>query len=161
MEPQYSAEMGHTVWPPKVLEQKPLGFIEKEGQIEYSRDIGRSCVLGERAYYVFGDTFCNEHGITNNTYQMVPNLLEPTDARYLEMDDDGNVAPLIKMTEQERAEIRLMDNGSRFAFWCFGGIVETSPGFGWVWYQIHKIETNGKDTLHGVGLAQVEVVDQE
>ncbi|KAL8872360.1 MAG: hypothetical protein Q9174_002002, partial [Haloplaca sp. 1 TL-2023] len=161
MEPQYSEIMGNTVWPPNVVEQKPLGFIEHEGQLEYSRDIGRSFVLGDRAYYVFGDTFCNEHGITNNTYQVVSNLLDPLDAKYLEMADDGNVAPLIRRTEQEMAELRLMNDGSRFAFWCFGGIVETSPGLGWTWYQIHKIESNGKDTLHGVGLAKVEVVDPD
>ncbi|KAL8853583.1 MAG: hypothetical protein Q9221_001569 [Calogaya cf. arnoldii] len=144
-------------WPPVVEQIEKIGYVQGRGQPFYSHDIGRSFELGGRIYYINGDTFCNDAGISSNTYQVVEDGRWPTEAMYVLLDDHGFITPLIDADEQEMEYLILPENRSkRIAFWCFGGVVETSRNIGWVWYQKHIIDNRDKsDILVGVGLARI------
>ncbi|KAL8856270.1 MAG: hypothetical protein Q9178_007107 [Gyalolechia marmorata] len=154
---QQGRDNGYAKWPPIVERVDNLGYVEARNQHFYSHDIGRSSELGGRVYYLNGDTMCNDAGVSSNTYQVVPDRKKPTEALYLSTDCDGFVTPLIDKNEEEAQYLSLPGNKTkRIAFWCFGGIVEISPGLGWVWYQKFIInELDGSLELVGVGLARV------
>ncbi|KAL8903016.1 MAG: hypothetical protein Q9207_004223 [Kuettlingeria erythrocarpa] len=141
---------------PKVKDVEVLGYVEPPNQPHFSRDIGRSFTLGGRIYYVFGDTFCNDAGISSNTVQWVPDHTKPQNAYYLKQEKNGLVIPLIDLNDDEKEELTYpMNKDRRIAFWCFGGVVEVSPGVGWTWYQKHWIDQDGSDELCGVGVARI------
>lgn len=144
-------------WPPVVERVDHLGYIQGRDQHFYSHDIGRSSELGGRIYYLNGDTFCNDAGISSNTYQVVLDRKKPKEAMYLSIDNNGFVVPLIGQNEEETQYLGLPENKpKRIAFWCFGGIVEISPSLGWIWYQ--KLIIDHVDKSHdllGVGLARI------
>ena len=143
-------------WPPAVIGVKNLGYVNSASEPFYSRDIGRSFMLDGRIYYMFGDTFCNDAGISDNTYQVVPNIERPTEAFYLTSSANGHVAPLIKKTIEDDSFLAQPENrGKRLAFWCFGGVAEVSRGVGWLWYQKHVIGPGEEDILLGVGVARI------
>ncbi|KAI4224332.1 MAG: hypothetical protein L6R36_004739 [Xanthoria steineri] len=144
-------------WPPVVERVDHLGYVEGPGQHFYSHDIGRSSEFGDCIYYLNGDTMCNDAGISSNTYQLVLERKKATEAMYVSIDDNGFVAPLIDNNEEETQYLSLPENKTkRIAFWCFGGIVEISPGLGWVWYQKFIIDELDKSlNLVGVGLARI------
>ncbi|KAL8997297.1 MAG: hypothetical protein Q9169_003389 [Polycauliona sp. 2 TL-2023] len=148
---------GNARWPPVVERVDHLGYIEGRDQHFYSHDIGRSSEFGGRIYYLNGDTFCNNAGISSNTYQVVPDRKKPTEAWYLSIDSNGRVLPLIHLNEEETQHLSLPENQTkRIAFWGFGGIVEINPNLGWLWYQ--KIVIDRVDKSHnlvGVGLARI------
>lgn len=134
----------------------PVGYIEDHNGIGYSRDIGRSSVFAGHCYYMFGDTFCKNRqgffvGVTNNTVAIIPNRAEPLETQYLDIKSDGRVEPFLRLTEDE---ILMENGGDRVMLWAFGGIVETMPGVGWIWYQ-KSVESNGVQTYHGVGIARI------
>ncbi|KAL8768070.1 MAG: hypothetical protein Q9209_005613 [Squamulea sp. 1 TL-2023] len=154
---QRGQDDGYAQWPPIVERVENLGYVEARDQHFYSHDIGRSFELDRRVYYINGDTMCNDAGVSSNTYQVIPDLTRPTEARYLSINSKGFVMPLINMSEEEEEYLSLPENkGKRFAFWCFGGIVEITLGLGWVWYQKFIIdEVDGSHNLVGVGLARI------
>ncbi|KAL8701961.1 MAG: hypothetical protein Q9201_004637 [Fulgogasparrea decipioides] len=155
---EYGYEPGHVKWPPKVIGETPLGYVHAQSQHFYSRDIGRSSQFAGRVYYFFGDTFCNNAGVSSNTYQVVPDLGMPAQAVYPAMDPNGFVPPLIDMTSEERAEMQRPENeGKRLAFWSFGGVIEVSAGLGWTWYQKFVIHPGTPDKLVGVGVARISL----
>lgn len=141
---------------PEIENVMMLGYVDAPSHPFYSRDIGRSFILDGRVYYQYGDTFCNDAGVSSNTYQVVPDPSKPRDAYYLSCDRNGFVLPLINLNEEEVRFLNTPGNeGKRIAFWCFGGVVETTPGIGWTWYQKHVISPVGTPTLVGVGIARI------
>ena len=154
---QRGRDNGYAKWPPVVERVDNLGYIELPDQPFYSHDIGRSSELGGRIYYLNGDTMCNDAGIASNSYQLVLDRKRATEARYLSIDKEGFVEPLIDKDEEETHYLSLPENKTkRVAFWCFGGIVEISPGLGWVWYQKYFIDhSDNSHDLVGIGLARI------
>ncbi|KAL8946624.1 MAG: hypothetical protein Q9222_007006, partial [Ikaeria aurantiellina] len=149
-------EDAYATWPPIVTFIEKLGYVQSPSQPFYSRDIGRSFALDGRIYMVFGDTFCNDAGVSSNTYQVIPNLDTPTESHYLTMAPDGLVSPLIEENHDDRDYLAQRVNADkRVGFWCFGGIVETNPGLGWVWYQRHIINPDRSTQLTGTGIARI------
>ncbi|KAI4088539.1 MAG: hypothetical protein LQ344_005973 [Seirophora lacunosa] len=143
---------------PRVDHVQKLGYVNAPDQPFFSRDIGRSFQLGGRTYYLFGDTFCNDAGVSSNTCQVVPDWTRPKNAYYLSCDSHGFVMPLILLNSDEHSFlIATANENKRIAFWCFGGVVEVSPGIGWTWYQKHIIGPNGHDELCGVGVARISL----
>lgn len=163
----------YAVYPPRVAEVEILGYVSDGREaspltvslqslvplsslpsrsanlspavngIGYSRDVGRSSVLGGRVFYQFADTFCkNERGefvgVVSNTCAAVPEIRHPTRSQYLDIESDGRVAPLIRLTDRERQwEADQVDAKGRMTLWGFGGIVEDieDTAVGWTWYE--------------------------
>ncbi|KAL8731889.1 MAG: hypothetical protein Q9166_003173 [cf. Caloplaca sp. 2 TL-2023] len=154
---QQGWDEGHAKWPPQVARVEVLGYMQSPTQPFYSHDIGRSFLLDGRIYKFNGDTFCNNAGLSSNTYQLIPNHKKPTEAYFVETELNGYVQPLIKNDPEEELYLSLPQNQfKRIAFWCFGGVIEFSPGLGWVWYQkfIVGVDT-GIYELCGVGIARI------
>ncbi|KAL9615371.1 MAG: hypothetical protein Q9167_000199 [Letrouitia subvulpina] len=142
------------IWPPVLKRCSTIGYVNEPKTPRFSRDIGRSFLLGERIYYMYGDTFCNDAGLVSNTYQLVKDRRRPIDAIYLSSNENGLVSPLLKLTEEEEELEKNSD--IRIALWCFGGVVEVSKGIGYVWYQKHQFDKNNNTSkLQGVGLAKI------
>ncbi|KAI4205925.1 MAG: hypothetical protein LQ350_000110 [Teloschistes chrysophthalmus] len=162
---QTGIEEGYAAWPPRVVDTRHLGYINAKDTYFYSQDIGRSFRLGGRTYIIFGDTFCNDHGISSNTYKIIPDLTVPTQAFYLSGPHNGYIHPLIEPTRAETEWLALPENlgVKRLAFWCYGGVVEFADGIGWTWYQKYVVDTTtttaggGVLDLIGVGLARLSV----
>ncbi|KAL9002365.1 MAG: hypothetical protein Q9188_004700 [Gyalolechia gomerana] len=156
---QQGSEDGHSRWiphGPEIENVMILGYVDAPDHPVYSRDIGRSFSLDGRIYIMYGDTFCNDAGVSSNTYQVIPDRAKPRDAYYLSGDANGYVYPLINLDEEEVRFLNLPDNeGKRIAFWCFGGVVEITDGVGWTWYQKHIISQGGDSVLAGVGIARI------
>ncbi|KAL9579338.1 MAG: hypothetical protein Q9212_005164, partial [Teloschistes hypoglaucus] len=156
---QSGVEEGCAAWPPRVVDTRHLGYINAKDTYFYSQDIGRSFRLGGRTYIMFGDTFCNDYGISDNTYKIIPDPTVPTQAFYLSGAHDGYIRPLIEPTRAETEWLALPENlGVRLAFWCYGGVIEFTDGVGWTWYQKYVVDTTtGVLDLIGVGLARLSV----
>ena len=148
------------VYPPVIESVKVLGYVMDRNGIGYSRDIGRSFTFGGRCYYIFGDTFCkNQHGdfvgVQSNTAALVESPAEPLNSAYLSIQEDGMVDALIPLTGDElclgkREEVRV-------TLWAFGGLVEVSPGLGYIWYEKGEEYEQGGSKECGVGLARVTI----
>lgn len=148
-------------YPPIVESVKILGYIKDVNDIGYSRDIGRSSILGGHTYYIFGDTFCKDEkdefvGLTSNTVAIVPDKHTPLASAYLDFQENGLVNALLPLDESER---RLEEQGVRVILWAFGGIAETRPDLGWCWYQVAEIDCDDANHYHGVGLARISVIN--
>ncbi|KAL8637667.1 MAG: hypothetical protein Q9228_005082 [Teloschistes exilis] len=156
---QSGIEEGCAAWPPRVVDTRHLGYINAKDTYFYSQDIGRSFRLGGHTYIMFGDTFCNDYGISDNTYKIIPDPTTPTQAFYLSGEHNGYIHPLIEPTRAETEWLALPENlGVRLAFWCYGGVVEFGDGIGWTWYQKYVVDTTtGVLDLIGVGLARLSV----
>ncbi|KAL8688965.1 MAG: hypothetical protein Q9218_005247, partial [Villophora microphyllina] len=151
-------EQGYASWPPTVRSSNHLGYINATNTWFYSQDIGRSFRLGGRTYIIFGDTFCNDRGLSSNTYKLIPNVTQPTEAIYLSGPHDGFIHPLIEQTQEETDWLsEPKQSGLRLAFWSYGGVVEFADGIGWCWYQKHTVHSSGLSELAGVGLARISV----
>ena len=153
-------------YPPKVIDVTILGYVRETNGIGYSRDIGRPVQLGGNDYIIFGDTFCKNQdgefvGIVDNTATLIESRDNPLESTYPSIRPDGKVEPLIHWNAEEQ---RLFDeNGTRTCLWPFSGIVEASPGVGWMWFEKSQISKNGGEdviTPFGIGLAMV-VCDEE
>ena len=126
--------------------------------IGYSRDIGRSSIIGNRAYVQFGDTFCKNHageflGIVNHTCALIPRDGQPTDTQYQKFTSDGRVRQFIPLTDQEES---CEDAGSppgRTTLWSFGGIAEDQPGLGWTWFEKGRAVSSVQFVLFVAGVA--------
>ncbi|KAI4246424.1 MAG: hypothetical protein LQ352_006400, partial [Teloschistes flavicans] len=156
---QNGVEEGHAAWPPKVVDTRHLGYINAKDTWFYSQDIGRSFRLGGRTYIMFGDTFCNNFGVSSNTYKIIPDLTRPTEAFYLSGAHNEFIHPLIEQTQAENEWLALPENlGLRLAFWTYGGVIEFGDGIGWCYYQKHVVHPpHGVSELIGVGLARIAV----
>ena len=163
MEPHTSMSAGgilpaKAIYPPELIASEVLGSVVDENGIGYSRDIGRSSLFAGHRYYIFGDTFCKDVngsfvGVQSNTVAVIHDLLDPCKSSYQSIEENGMVDPLIDQAPDEHDE----NPDIRTALWAFGGIAETSPGIGWIWYEKKTIE-NGHIIGHaGVGIAKVFV----
>lgn len=149
------------IYPPVAESTEILGYINDVNGIGYSRDIGRSSILGGHHYYVFGDTFCkNERdefvGLTSNTVAIVPDKKKPLESAYMDIRENGMVNALVPLSTSERL---LEEQKVRVILWAFGGIAETRPDLGWTWYQNAEFDSQNICHYHGVGLARVSVIN--
>ncbi|KAI4241327.1 MAG: hypothetical protein L6R40_004633 [Gallowayella cf. fulva] len=70
-----------------------------------------------RIYKLNGDTFCNDAGISSNTYQIIPEPKKPTEALFLTTKPNGYVEPLITINDEEEQYLNLLQNThKRMAF---------------------------------------------
>lgn len=145
---------------PPVVETHPVpyGYVEDQNRLGYARDIGRSSEFAGRCYYLFGDTFCKNRdgvyvGVTSNSVAIVPDRTYPMETRYLNIKPDGVVTPLLCLTDEEAAQ----QNGDlRICLWPFGGIVETTPEVGWLWYQKSTHYSHeDRNIYRGTGIARI------
>ena len=156
----------HAVYPPKVVGHEMLGYITDRNGIDYSRDIGRSISFGGQHYFIFGDTFCkNEQGqfvgIQSNTVATIGSRSDPCDASYPYVQPNSVVPPLIPHSAEEY-QYENDHDGCRIAHWVFGGVAETVPSLGFMWYEKLMIITNEQGTTVeacGVGIAQITIDD--
>lgn len=123
------------------------------------RDIGRSSHFAGRLYYFFGDTFCKNAeglfaGVSANTITLIRDPSNPLETEYLDIQENGVVKSLLRLTDDERS---LREVGMRVVLWAFGGIVETSQGVEWIWYQKVLIDAHNLQHHQGTGLARVSV----
>ncbi|KAI4216529.1 MAG: hypothetical protein LQ351_001018 [Letrouitia transgressa] len=147
-------EPAKAIWPPVTKKCMAIGYVNALDEPRFSRDIGRSFILGGRIYYIYGDTFRNDAGLVSNTYQLVKDRTRPTDAIYLSVDENGLVKPLLELTQEEEALEK--NDDIRTALWCFGGVVEIFNGTGLTYYQKHQFDNkNDTSKLQGVGLAVI------
>ncbi|KAL8826685.1 MAG: hypothetical protein Q9191_003648 [Dirinaria sp. TL-2023a] len=152
------------VYPPELESVDDLGYVSDTNKRGYSRDIGRSVIIGGRYYYIYGDTFCKDEngvfrGIQSTSYA-ITSKDEPLKSHYLKIDPDGMVEPLIPLDREEQ-DIQATKLPRREIFrvklWCFGGIVETSPGVGWLWFEKSVYRGDNEVKYYGVCVARVSV----
>ncbi|KAI9813219.1 MAG: hypothetical protein M1826_002535 [Phylliscum demangeonii] len=155
----------YAVYPPHVTDVEILGYVVDVNDIPYSRDIGRSSILGDKVFYQFGDTFCKDRkgdfvGTVCHTCAAVPNLMQPTSSRYTDIQSNGIVAQFIPFTANEVAfEEKHDENHGRVTLWSFGGIAEDTPasGRGWCWFEIGEIFDDYSCKNLGTGLVRVHL----
>ena len=150
------------VYPPKV-KLTPINYVSDTNQEEYSRDIGRSFELGDKIFYIFGDTFCKKNGdyvgFENNTAAFVPLRHFPLKSSYLQIKDDGVVEPLVPYSEEEVEEMAQDKTIKRMTFWGFGGVAQMYEDVGLHWFQKRvEYDDDGRDAEYkGVGLAKINL----
>ena len=153
------------VYPPKVINIGRVHHVHDTNGTYYSRDIGRSSVIGGRVFYQFGDTFCHDNEgtpvIVSNTTAAVEDPQRPFHTNYTSFRPDGVVKPLLELNDQERAreeETKDQEYRARITLWQFGGIVETEPGKGLLWYEKRELywDKAMEEGKHiGMGIADV------
>ncbi|KAI9876769.1 MAG: hypothetical protein M1830_005738 [Pleopsidium flavum] len=147
----------HAKYPPTLKSMMRLGTITDYGQRQYSRQGGRSSMFGGHAYYFFSDASCEDSGdpavsAQSNSVAIVMDPTSPLVSAYLSVQHSGTVDPLVQLTDEERhleaeSDVKVMVRAP-------GGMVETSPGVGWVFWE--KEEQERGDRRHcGVGVAMV------
>jgi len=148
----------HAKYPPKMASMETLGDIEDYSQRSYSRHGGRSSRLGGHAYYIFGETSWQPPDGTlvtqDNTVAIVMNPARPLISAYLSLQQNGTVMPFVVPTPDE--EQLTMGGGPEVRLQSTGGIVETSPGVGWTYYQ-NEEEYGGASQPRGTGLTMVSI----
>lgn len=147
-------------YPPVLESMEVLGYVTDRNGIGYSRDIGRSSTFAGRCYYVFGDTFCKDKngefvGVQSNTAAIVKSPAEPLNSEYLSIQGNGMVNALVPLSGEEHRLRR--DREVRVTLWPFGGIVEVSPGLGWIWYEKGQEYADKGNEPCGVGVARVDI----
>lgn len=149
----------HAKYPPIITSMETLGTIEDCSGRSYSRDGGRSSMLGGHAYYLFGRTswqLPNGNPVNrNNTAAIVMNPARPLISAYLSLRRDGTVKTFLAPTSDENSV--MMEGGPRVRLQPTGGIVETSPGVGWMYYQ-KEDEYEGASRPRGTGVTMVNVL---
>ena len=141
----------HAIYPPAVTKLEVIDYINDNNGLDYSRDIGRSFMLNDRNFYIFGDTFCKNTagefvGVVNNTAALVPRDDKFCDSRYLQFNDDDTVKALVPLTTEEKmlqkatgmewsicslyavGWVLTPGVGDRITLWGFGGVVELIDG---------------------------------
>lgn len=148
----------HARYPPIVASMETLGTIEDYSQRSYSRNGGRSSMLGGHAYYLFGKTSWQPpEGIPvyqNNTAAIVMNPARPLISAYLSLRQDGTVMPFVAPTADESQ--LTMEGGPEVRLQPTGGIVETTANTGWTYYQ-KEDESGGVSRFLGTGMTMVFV----
>ena len=155
------------VYPPEVIDIGHVDHVHDTSGTYYSRDIGRSSVIGGRVFYQFGDTFCHDDQdlpvIVSNTTAVVEDLQNPFRTSYTSFMPNGVVKPLLELNDEERAheeETKNQEYRARITLWQFGGIVETDPGKGLLWYEKRELywDKDIDEGKHiGIGIADVYV----
>ncbi|KAI9784213.1 MAG: hypothetical protein M1816_001035 [Peltula sp. TS41687] len=152
----------YAAYPPKVTEMTVLGYVLDVNNRGYSRDVGRSSILGDRVFYQFGDTFCKDQngdfcGIVCHTCAIVPSVSNPTRCEYLNIATDGKVACFVPYTTDEKGFEANTENHGRVTLWSFGGTAEDSPGCGsgWCWFEKGEIYDGGRCVPLGTGVVRV------
>ena len=138
------------VYPPIVQSVEKLGYVKDAEKRVGSRDIGRSIVIGGRCYYIFGDTFCvnelgQQCGVQSNSVArisegdpLVTYLLSPKPKLADSQTDKELVDWFVPLDDEEKGiQSARLPNKERFrvCLRCYGGVVETHPGVGWLWYE--------------------------
>ena len=152
------SDIGPAIYPPILESMEVLGYIKDKNGIGYSRDIGRSNIIHDEVYFIFGDTFCKNSagdfvGITSNTTAYVENRAKCLESEYMEISDKGMVKAFVPFDEKElRFE---KDNESvRLVFRMYGGAVDVGA-VGVVWFQELIEHDDGKVDYRGIGQARL------
>ena len=144
----------HAAYPPVMTSMTFLGTIEDFSQRTYSRDGGQSSMLGGHAYYIFGETIwhgCDGNTVKrqSNTAAIVMDPARPLISAYLSLRSDGSVKAFVAPNDDETTtNLRLR---------ATGGIVETSTGVGWMYYQKDEEDEEGGVRACGVAATMVSV----
>lgn len=148
----------HAKYPPIMASMEALGASEDYSQRSYSRVGGRSSILGDHAYYLFGQTSWQplEGSPVNqqNTAAIVLSPARPLVSAYLSLQEDGTPRPFVAPTVDER-ELTLK-GGPEVRLQPTGGIVETTASTGWTYYQKEE-EYAGVSQPRGTGVMMVRV----
>ena len=152
------ADIGPAIYPPVLDNLEILGYVKDKNGIGYSRDIGRSAIIHDEVFFIFGDTFCKNSrgefvGITSNTVAYVEDRAKPLESQYGEISSDGKVKAFVPFSEKE---IRFEEENrkARIVFRMFGGVVDIGV-VGVVWFQKLIIYENGDEEYRGVGQARL------
>lgn len=116
-------------------------------------------MLGGHAYYFFDDASCRDGEgnfgvVQSNSAAIVMDPTSPLISAYLSIQHDGMVDPLVQLTDEERhlqAESNVL-----VTLRALGGMVETSPGVGWGFWEKEERGQRGRGHC-GVGVAMVNV----
>lgn len=132
-------------FPPKVKLLGGHSYLKDINCRLYSRDIGRSSIVGGQIFFQFGDTFCKDGdgefcGLIPNTIAHLPDKSKADRTCYQRIHPDGKVTHFLPLTVEEKQWEEghgHESGGSRIVIWSFGGIVEEveGSGKGWCWYQ--------------------------
>lgn len=159
-DPDDEADIGSACYPPLLDDIEVLGYIKDKNGISYSRDIGRSAIIHDEVFFIFGDTFCNNAlgefvGITSNTIAYVENRAKPLESQYGEISSDGMVKAFVPFSKKEN-ELEPQRPGSRTIFRMFGGVADVGV-VGIVWFQKLIKWDNGREEYRGVGQARLSL----
>ncbi|KAE8444605.1 hypothetical protein EG329_014436 [Mollisiaceae sp. DMI_Dod_QoI] len=147
------------IWPPRVIQQTPLGTLRDDTGNWLPRDIGRSSQLANGHVVVqFGDTFDHNRngqflGVKDNTCAIVPDTNNPTLSKYANHPDNNEVPVFVRQYPNE------FDIPTKF--WSFSGIVETGKGEngiiqGYTWFKVTRMDGNMQEDYLHMGIAKVE-----
>lgn len=159
-DPDDDADIGSAIYPPILEDLEILGYIKDKNGIGYPRDIGRSAIIHDEVFFIFGDTFCNNAagefvGITSNTIAYVEDRAKPLESQYGEIFSDGMVKAFVPISTKER-ESEWKRTGSRTIFRMFGGVVDIGV-VGVVWFQKLIKWEDGREEYRGVGQARLSL----
>lgn len=151
-------DIGPALYPPVLEEMDVLGYIKDKNGIGYSRDIGRSAIIHDEVFFIFGDTIPKDSagtsaGITSNTIAYVENRASPLESAYGEISGKGKVKAFVPLNEKE-IRFEEKNEGARTVFRMLGGTVDIGV-VGVVWFQKLIKYENGKEDYCGVGQARL------
>lgn len=157
-EPGHDADIGPAIYPPVLEKMEVLGYIKDKNGIRYSRDIGRSALIHDEVYFIFGDTFRGDSAgksvvTTSNTVAYVEDRANPLESEYGEISDNGNVKAFVLLNEKE-VRFEAENKSARIVFRMFGGTVDIGV-VGVVWFQKLIKYENGDENYRGVGQARL------
>ena len=160
-DPADEADIGSAIYPPVLDNMEILGYIKDKNGIGYPRDIGRSAIIHDEVFYIFGDTFCNNDagesvGITSNTIAYVEDRAKPLESQYGEFSDNGMVKPFVPFSKKESLWEKESDTRARTIFRMFGGVVDMGV-LGVVWFQKLIKWEDGHEEYRGVGQARLSL----
>ena len=152
-------DIGPAIYPPILESMEVLGYVKDKNGISYSRDIGRSNIIHDEVYFIFGDTFCKNAagesvGITSNTIAYVEDRAKCLESEYMEISDTGKVKGFVPFDEQEKQFEKHYESSARIVFRMYGGAVDIGIG-GVVWFQ--ELIEYEKDKLDYVGIGQARL----
>lgn len=146
-------------YPPVVESAVTLGYLTDTNGFKYGRENGRCFTLGGRTYLTFGDSRVKYNDVhirymALNAVAVVRDESKPLESSYLSFQENGIVNPLITEIDGENNFTKKY----RICLWSFGGAVETSPGEGFMWYEIMEIVSSTEQgTYWGIGMAKLKV----
>ena len=152
-------DIGPAIYPPILESMEVLGYIKDKNGIGYPRDIGRSIIIHDEVYFIFGDTFCKNAageavGITSNTSAYVEDRAKCLESQYIEISDKGQVKAFVPFDEQEIQFEKDYESSARIVFRMYGGAVDIGA-VGIVWFQELVEYDKGKIDYVGIGQARL------
>ena len=157
-EPDHEADIGPAIYPLVLENMEILGYVKDKNGICYSRDIGRSAVIHDEVFFIFGDTVCkdsagNSVGITSNTIAYVEDRAKFLESEYGEISDNGKVKAFVPLNEKE-VRFEEENKDARIVFRMIGGTVDIGA-VGVVWFQKLIKYESGEENYCGIGQARL------